>query len=413
MTVSTGFENKTTSNSPSSDKLGIVSIVYIVAEATVGCVCIVVNSVALKGLYSKNRSCNIRNSLILNVVISDISVGLLAALGSALVSTGMPYLYYNCVAVVFFILGSTNVSVLTRLAFFLEKVLALTSPSACEGLQRESLGIFVNLFIWCAGFLCASIPIHWVNRDSPKLENCSLRAVTQYEYLVYFNIFVLILLPLAVVVSLYVYFLFLVHRYAQRIRTSYEMFIIDKSIQDTFAKDIRFVMMMPGVLIVLFVVTWLPISIMYCVDIFCLDCTHNNEFFLFATVLSHLNSCIYPLLYTATRGYVQTKLGLFMSLFNHEELYSYVKDALKLKEEAQKLSDRIEDCKMMSSRVTEIIVEYKETYFESQINSVEFPEQIVEYKETYFESQINSVEFPEQIVENKKTQLESIMNPAE
>lgn len=81
-----------------------------------------------------------------------------------------------------------------------------------------------------------------------------------------------------------------------------------------------------------------------------------------------------------------------MSLFNHEELYSYVKDALKLKEEAQKLSDRIEDCKMMSSRVTEIIVEYKETYFESQINSVEFPEQIVE---------------------NKKTQLESIMNPAE
>ncbi|KAK0050941.1 somatostatin receptor type 3 [Biomphalaria pfeifferi] len=392
MTVSTGLENKTTSNSPSSDKLGIVSIVYIVAEVTIGFVCIVVNSVALKGLYSKNRSCNISNSLILNVFISDISVGLLAALGSALVSTGMPYLYYNCVAVVFFILGSTNVSVLTRLAFFLEKVLALTIPSACEGLQRESLGIFVNLFIWCAGFLCASIPIHWVNRGSPKVESCSLRAVTQYEYLVYFNIFVLILLPLAVVVSLYLYFLYLVHRYARRIRTSYEMFILDKSMQDTFAKDIRFVMMMPGVLIVLFVVTWLPISIMYCVDIFCLNCTHN-EFFLFATVLSHFNSCLYPLLYTATRGYVQTKLRLlFMSPLHHEELYAYVKDALKLKEKAKKLSDQIEHCKMMSSHVTEIIVEYKETYFKSKVNFVESPEQIVENTDTQVESKMNPAE---------------------
>ncbi|CAL1616461.1 unnamed protein product [Knipowitschia caucasica] len=128
----------------------------------------------------------------------------------------------------------------------------------------------------------------------PEYMNCLFESVVNMSYMVYFNFFGCVLIPLLLMLGIYLC-IFMAARHQLKLM---ELKVIhgEKS-RSTLQKEVQAAKSL-AIIVGLFAVCWLPLHIINCFTLFCPDCTRPPLWLLnFAILLSHGNSVINPFIY--------------------------------------------------------------------------------------------------------------------
>lgn len=132
------------------------------------------------------------------------------------------------------------------------------------------------------------------NECPPGLIKCLFEEVVLMEYMVFFNFFGCVLLPLLIMLGIYVC-IFMAARHQLKL-IKLKVVYGEKS-GSTMQKEIQAAKSL-AIIVGLFAVCWLPLHIINCVNLFCDECDPPPEFIMYmAIILSHGNSVINPFIY--------------------------------------------------------------------------------------------------------------------
>lgn len=127
------------------------------------------------------------------------------------------------------------------------------------------------------------------NNSKASHFECNFTSVISMSYMVYFNFFGWVAVPLIIMVGLYAWIFYTIHRQINhRAKAS-----TDSS--KYFQKELKLAKSLALVLF-LFALCWLPLHIMNCVTNFCQGCIPPIAFNV-GIFMSHLNSALNPLVY--------------------------------------------------------------------------------------------------------------------
>lgn len=129
---------------------------------------------------------------------------------------------------------------------------------------------------------------------SPGLMKCLFEEVVLMDYMVYFNFFGCVLIPLLVMLAIYLC-IFMVARHQLK---SIELKAVhgEKS-GSTLQKEVQAAKSL-AIIVGLFAVCWLPLHIINCFTLFCPNCQRPPNLIMYtAIILSHGNSVVNPFIY--------------------------------------------------------------------------------------------------------------------
>lgn len=128
----------------------------------------------------------------------------------------------------------------------------------------------------------------------PGLINCMFERVVHMKYMVYFNFFGCVLLPLLIMLGIYVC-IFMAARHQLKL-IKLKVVYGEKS-GSTLQKEIQAAKSL-AIIVGLFAACWLPLHIINCVNLFCDTCDPPQKLIMYmAIILSHGNSVINPFIY--------------------------------------------------------------------------------------------------------------------
>lgn len=175
----------------------------------------------------------------------------------------------------------------------------------------------------------------------PGLMKCLFEAVVDMEYMVYFNFFACVLIPLLLMLAIYLC-IFMAARHQLKL---IEVKVVhgEKS-RSTLQKEVQAAKSL-AIIVGLFAVCWLPLHIINCFTLFCPECYRPPLWIInVAIILSHGNSVVNPFIYAyRIREFRQTfrkiirlhVLGqqqvLEGSTSERNSTYSSITDSIRLK----------------------------------------------------------------------------------
>lgn len=138
--------------------------------------------------------------------------------------------------------------------------------------------------------------IGWNNLDAQRNLSvssdivCEFTTVMRMDYMVYFNFFGWVVVPLSIMIALYAEIFRVIRRQLNRRAEA----TCDG--ERYYRKELKLAKSLALVLF-LFIVCWLPIHIMNCINFFCPEC-HVPKFAMYIGIfMSHVNSALNPLVY--------------------------------------------------------------------------------------------------------------------
>lgn len=130
----------------------------------------------------------------------------------------------------------------------------------------------------------------------PGLINCMFEDVVSMAYMVYFNFFGCVLLPLLLMLAIYICIFMAARRQLQLMELKAGGVHGERS-GSTLQKEVQAAKSL-AIIVGLFAVCWLPLHIINCFTYFCPPCPRPPELIMYtAIILSHGNSVINPLIY--------------------------------------------------------------------------------------------------------------------
>lgn len=157
---------------------------------------------------------------------------------------------------------------------------------------------YVAVFLcWILSFLTGLVPmIGWNNHDAFGNRStyndivCEFTAVMKMDYMVYFNFFGWVVLPLAIMITLYGEIFRVIRR--QLNRRAEATCDGDRY----YRKELKLAKSL-ALVVFLFAVCWLPIHIMNCISFFCSECYIPKYAIYVGIFMSHVNSALNPMVY--------------------------------------------------------------------------------------------------------------------
>ncbi|GFR98700.1 adenosine receptor A1-like [Elysia marginata] len=296
--------------------LDTVSILYISAEAVVGLTSTVGNAIVLAAILRTRRLHTVTNVFIGGLAVADIAVGLAVAPLAALSFTGLPRNFYGCVLVNSLIVLFTNVSVIMLLAVAVERFIAIKEPFVYQRLLTVRRAVMINIVVCLLGTASGLVPLYGWNTGNYDLTSCNFLEVIPLNYLVYFQFFGLILVPLSLMLGIYIYIFIIIRRHSRQthaLHVNITPSMHDRNWQEASqialnrisSNDVR-VAKMFALLITLFCLFWLPVHILNSLSFFCpKECKYSYESLLVAIVMSHANSSINPFIYATSNSNIK------------------------------------------------------------------------------------------------------------
>ncbi|CAL1535684.1 unnamed protein product, partial [Lymnaea stagnalis] len=286
--------------------------IYITSELVVGFVSVFSNSVVLAAICRTPRLHTVTNVFMGNLALADVMVGISVTPCASLSYVGLPRSFYGCVFINSILLMVTNVSILMMLTIAIERFIAIKEPFFYDRVLSITRAIFVNIFVWVLGLSLGMVPLAGWNTGYHEVEYCEFRDVIPAEYMVYFQFFGVVLLPMSIMLLIYIYIIIIVRKHVRRSNAISEHFQ-GKPVHDHFKKDVKSARWLSMVML-LFGIFWLPIYILNLLRLFCPQCQYSLSFLLAAIVMSHANSCINPFLYAASNSRIERAIKEMLGL---------------------------------------------------------------------------------------------------
>ncbi|XP_053562612.1 adenosine receptor A3 [Bombina bombina] len=275
------------------------TIFYIAAETLIGISAFFGNIMVILAVKLNPGLQNTTFYFIVSLALADLAVGILVVPLAIIVTLNMELHFHACLFMSCLIIILTNASILSLLAIAIDRYLRIKIPTRYR-IVMTSRVIYISIFsVWIVSFLMGIVPMFgWNNRSNlPKEDqdtlNCTFTSVMSMNYMVYFNTFLWVFLPLLIMLGLYIEIFYL-------IRKQMKLQAFSSTGRSSFyGKEYKTAKSLALVLL-FFALSWLPLSILNCVSFFNPTVNDLDVFQLslfLAILLSHANSIMNPIIY--------------------------------------------------------------------------------------------------------------------
>ncbi|XP_054420671.1 adenosine receptor A3 isoform X2 [Pteronotus mesoamericanus] len=272
-----------------------ISISYITMEVVIG-LCAIVGNVLVIWVVKLNPSLHTTTFyFIVSLALADIAVGVLVMPLAIVISLGITIHFYSCLFMSCLMLVFTHASILFLLAIAVDRYLRVKLTVRYRRVTTQKRIWCALGLCWLLSFLVGLTPMFGWNKRTPSelsrnvtLIPCEFISVMRMDYMVYFSFFTWILIPLAAMCAIYIdIFCVIRNRLSQNSSSSKETGVFYGREFKT-AKSLFLVLF-------LFVLSWLPISIINCIIHFKGEVP--TEVVNLGILLSHANSMMNPVIY--------------------------------------------------------------------------------------------------------------------
>ncbi|KAM9393313.1 adenosine A2a receptor a isoform 1-T2 [Pholidichthys leucotaenia] len=283
---------------------------YIVLELLIAVFSVLGNVLVCWAVCINSNLQTITNFFVVSLAVADIAVGVLAIPFAIAISTGFCSNFYGCLFIACFVLVLTQNSIFSLLAIAVDRYIAIKIPLRYNSLVTTQRARGVIAICWIFSIIIGLTPfVGWYKPSMnvtvnvtvnvtkscpPGLMRCLFEEVVAMEYMVYFNFFACVLIPLLLMLAIYVC-IFMAARHQLRLMET--KVVHGEKSRSTLQKEVQAAKSL-AIIVGLFAVCWLPLHIINCFTLFCRKCDHCPLWVLnIAIILSHANSVINPFIY--------------------------------------------------------------------------------------------------------------------
>ncbi|XP_060899359.1 adenosine receptor A1-like [Labrus mixtus] len=282
------------SSSPGIKPREHVDLVYISIETAIALASVLGNVLVVLVVCVNRALRDTTFCFIVSLAVADIAVGVLVIPLAIIISMGFNTQFYTCLFLSCLLLIITQSSILSLLAIAIDRCLRVKIPIRYSTIVTERRAHVAVCLCWILSFLTGLVPmIGWNNHDAHRNSSniiCNFTTVMRMDYMVYFNFFGWVVVPLSVMIALYAEIFRVIRR--QLNRRAEATCDGDRYYQ----KELKLAKSL-ALVVFLFVVCWLPIHIMNCITFFCRDCHVPKIAFYVGIFMSHVNSALNPMVY--------------------------------------------------------------------------------------------------------------------
>lgn len=286
---------------------------YIAAELVIATFSTTGNFLVCLAVRLNRRLQTVTNYFLVSLAVADFFVGALAIPCAILTDLGMPFHnLYLCIAMLSVLIMLTHTSIFSLLAVAVERYIAILLPLHYQRIMRPCNAKLIILVTWVSAFLTGSIPLMGWHKSPPQASHCFFVCFIDLSYMVYFNFFGCVLVPLVVMLVIYAHIFATVRRQMRRITTFQAAADGASSSIAGLRREVRKATSL-FLLLFFFMLCWMPMHVVNCFLLLCPRCHIPMPIMLMAIILSHANSAFNPLLYAyRMKSYRQTIKNLFL-----------------------------------------------------------------------------------------------------
>ncbi|KAM9841685.1 adenosine A2a receptor b [Aulostomus maculatus] len=291
-------------------------LVYIGLELVIACLAVSGNILVCWAVCLNSNLQSITNFFVVSLAAADIAVGLLAIPFAITISIGFCANFYGCLFIACFVLVLTQSSIFSLLAIALDRYIAIKNPLRYNSLVTGQRAKGIIALCWVLSVGIGLTPMLGWNRGwntttstTPRrcpegLTQCLFEGVVTLDYMVYFNFFGCVLLPLVVMLVIYAHIFMAARRQLRLIgfkaaQTSApsQKNVPSGSSRSTLQKEVHAAKSL-AIIVGLFAICWLPLHIINCFNHLCPNCGRPHIWVMnIAIILSHANSVVNPFIY--------------------------------------------------------------------------------------------------------------------
>nr|8GNE_A Chain A, Adenosine receptor A2a,Soluble cytochrome b562 [synthetic construct] len=192
------------------------SSVYITVELAIAVLAILGNVLVCWAVWLNSNLQNVTNYFVVSLAAADIAVGVLAIPFAITISTGFCAACHGCLFIACFVLVLTQSSIFSLLAIAIDRYIAIRIPLRYNGLVTGTRAKGIIAICWVLSFAIGLTPmLGWNNCGQPKEGKqhsqgcgegqvaCLFEDVVPMNYMVYFNFFACVLVPLLLMLGVY------------------------------------------------------------------------------------------------------------------------------------------------------------------------------------------------------------------
>nr|WHQ35470.1 green adenosine sensor AdoLightG [synthetic construct] len=192
------------------------SSVYITVELAIAVLAILGNVLVCWAVWLNSNLQNVTNYFVVSLAAADIAVGVLAIPFAITISTGFCAACHGCLFIACFVLVLTQSSIFSLLAIAIDRYWAISSPARYERKMTPKAAFIIIAICWVLSFAIGLTPmLGWNNCGQPKEGKnhsqgcgegqvaCLFEDVVPMNYMVYFNFFACVLVPLLLMLGVY------------------------------------------------------------------------------------------------------------------------------------------------------------------------------------------------------------------
>ncbi|XP_002734583.1 adenosine receptor A1-like [Saccoglossus kowalevskii] len=273
--------------------------INLAVEIPVAIIAIGGNFLVCWAVYRNKHLRCVTNYFIVSLAVADLSVGLFAIPFALVTSVGLPEDFYSCLLMNCFVIIMTQSSIFSLLAIAIDRYFAVISPLEYRSMLTGRRALVVILITWFLAFFIGLVPVMGWNLGTPPAPRCYFTEVIDMKYMVYFNFFLCVLTPLILMIIIYIRIFRKISSQLKKMAATYA------NQPDAAAKHLATFTMKEAktakslaVIMLLFAISWLPLHILNCIDLFCDGGCHVPYPLLLSTImLSHANSAMNPVFY--------------------------------------------------------------------------------------------------------------------
>ncbi|KAM4528436.1 adenosine A2a receptor b isoform 1-T2 [Odontesthes bonariensis] len=294
-----------------------VQVIYIVLELVIALLAVAGNILVCWSVSLNSNLQTITNYFVVSLAVADIAVGLVAIPFAITISVGFCGDFYGCLFIACFVLVLTQSSIFSLLAIAVDRYIAINNPlrynSVVTGQRAKgiialcwafSVGIGLTpMFGWNTGWN-STITTTGNNSCPDGMTQCLFEKVVTLDYMVYFNFFGCVLVPLMVMLVIYAHIFMVARRQLRLMSLKFahkpgpgKRAPSSSSSRSTLQKEVHAAKSL-AIIVGLFAFCWLPLHIINCFNHLCKNCERPHIWVMnIAIILSHANSVVNPLIY--------------------------------------------------------------------------------------------------------------------
>ncbi|XP_032253500.1 adenosine receptor A2a [Halichoerus grypus] len=283
------------------------SWVYITVELAIAVLAVLGNVLVCWAVWLNSNLQNVTNYFVVSLAAADIAVGVLAIPFAITISTGFCAACHNCLFFACFVLVLTQSSIFSLLAIAIDRYIAIRIPLRYNGLVTGTRAKGIIAVCWVLSFAIGLTPmLGWNNCGQPEGGQnhsqgcgegqvaCLFEDVVPMNYMVYYNFFACVLVPLLLMLGVYLRIFLAARRQLKQMESQP---LPGERARSTLQKEVHAAKSL-AIIVGLFALCWLPLHIINCFTFFCPECSHAPLWLMYLTiVLSHTNSVVNPFIY--------------------------------------------------------------------------------------------------------------------